>query len=254
MEIISQLSEPHFYIQLLSLSVLLIALEIDNMVFVTLLLQKLPLAKQQSLKWEILTGMIFLRFLLLVIANYLTSLDTVLFTLLNIDLTPKSLILIGGGLFLIISSIKEIHEKLEGPPKDPIKISKKPIFHIFLEILLINLIFSLDSVITAIGTSKSFLVMFISIFIALIITFSLMRQIGYFVKKHPTFKILAFSFMLLIGILLVTEAFHHPIPKGYIYFAMFFSAVVEFINIRVRERWQPVQLYDPESQMFQDEP
>jgi predicted tellurium resistance membrane protein TerC len=248
MELLSQLTQLEFYIQLLSLVVLLITMEIDNMVFITLLLQKLPESKQTFFRWWVLIGAFLMRILFILGANKLVSLDHRLFSISTIHFTSKHLFLLGGGLFLIISAVKEIHEKLEGPPKNVERFKTHSPSRILLHIFLVNLVFSLDSVITAVGIVQSSLVMVLSIFLALLVTFALMDQIGYFVKKHPTFKILAFAFLLLIGVLLVTEAFHHPIPKGYIYFAMFFSGIVEFINIRVREKWEPVQ-----SQRIKDE-
>lgn len=234
------LSNPQIWISLLTLTLLEIVLGIDNIIFISILSGKLPENQQAKARRLGLGLALFTRVLLLMSLAWVVKLDKPFFEKevmsFKLAVSGKDLILFLGGLFLIYKSVHEIHAKLEG--EDGEKSTKvAPSFSgVIVEILLMDIIFSLDSVITAVGMVKDIGVMIAAVVLAMIVMLIFVNQISEFVNRHPTIKVLALSFLILIGTMLVAEAFHQHVNKGYIYFAMAFAAVVEGVNIRVRSK------------------
>ena len=232
-------------VAIFSITLLLSSLNVDNVVFVALTSLKLPEKKRgQAITYSLIGSMVG-SLILLSIVGYLVKLTDPIISFWKVKLSVKDLTILAGGIFLLIKAVIEIHEKLEGEDEEAIDVKHKPLWKVLAEIFMLDMIFSLDSVLTAVGMTPHTIVAAISVILAIVIVYSFAKQIGKLVIKHPTLKVLALSFMLLIGILLLTESFHHPIPKGYIYFAMIFSLFVELINIRIRKRSKPVQLHIP---------
>jgi predicted tellurium resistance membrane protein TerC len=231
-------------IALLTLIGLEIVLGVDNIIFISILAGKLPKDKQNKARLTGLAAAMIMRILLLFSLSLIMKLTAPVFTLLGNDISGRDIILITGGLFLLGKSTFEIHEKLEGDEHDK-SVKKKAVsfFSVIIQIMILDIVFSLDSVITAIGMTDRLWIMVTAVVISVIFMMFTARSLSDFVHKHPTIKILALSFLLLIGVLLVAEGFDQHIPKGYIYFAMAFSVFVEMINIRIRDkRSVPVEL------------
>ena len=232
------IQSPQAWIGLATLSLLEIVLGIDNLIFISILSGKLPPEQRDRARKMGLSLALITRILLLCCLSWVMSLSNRLWdiSILGLPLpnSGKDLVLAVGGLFLIWKSTKEIHEKVEGhaestsPPKAPSFAS------VILQILLLDIVFSLDSVITAVGMSNQIPVMIAAVIFAMLVMLLFVNQIGAFVEKYPTIKVLALAFLILIGTLLLAEGFQQHISKGYIYFAMCFSVAVEVINIRVR--------------------
>lgn len=224
------------FIALLTLSTLEIVLGIDNIVFIAIVTGKLPREKQALARRIGLALAMLMRIVLLLAISWIMGLTQPLFTLpiLGHDLSGRDLILLVGGLFLIGKATFEIHDKLEGtghhhlPEKREVKFSS-----VIIQICLLDLVFSLDSVITAIGMAQSIAVMIIAVILAVLVMLIFAEPISAFIEKHPTLKMLALSFLLLIGVMLVAEGFGKHIEKGYIYFAMAFSLLVELLNLKI---------------------
>jgi len=234
---------PANLIALLTLTVLEIVLGIDNIVFISILSDKLP-GHQQSTgrKWGLGLALVT-RVLLLLSISWMVHLEDPLFTVIGLGVTGRDLILWVGGLFLIGKSTMEIHDKLEGKEhSQSAGKAKVTLASVVFQIGLLDIVFSLDSVITAVGMADEILVMIAAVVIAMGIMLAASDAISAFVNKHPTVKMLALSFLLLIGTNLLVEGFHAEIPKGYIYFAMAFSVFVEILNMKVREG-TPIQLH-----------
>lgn len=231
-------------IALITLVALEIVLGVDNIIFISILAGKIPKDKQNKARLTGLAAAMIMRILLLFSLSLIMKLTAPLFTVLGNEISGRDIILIIGGLFLIGKSTFEIHEKLEGDEHDK-SVKKKAVsfFSVIIQIMILDIVFSLDSVITAIGMTDMLWIMVTAVIISVIFMMFTARSLSDFVHKHPTIKILALSFLLLIGVLLVAEGFDQHIPKGYIYFAMAFSVFVEMINIRIREkRSSPVEL------------
>lgn len=244
------LTDPKIWISLLTLTVLEIVLGIDNLIFISILSGKLPAAQQRKARQTGLALALITRILLLCGLAWVVKLDRPFWTptILShkIAISGKDLILILGGLFLLAKSTYEIHEKLEGV--DGAKTAAlTPTFRgVIIQIMLLDIVFSLDSVITAVGMVKQVGVMITAVVVAMIIMLVFVNQISDFVDRHPTLKMLALSFLILIGAMLVAEGFHQHIPKGYIYFAMAFSVLVEMLNLRLRRApAAKVELHQP---------
>lgn len=245
---LSQLFTAEGLLSLLSLTVMEILLGIDNVIFVSIVMSRLP--KEQtskaSLIWMV-TG-IAMRIGLLFTLFYLIKGEQELFSLFGHAVALKDLIMLAGGLFLLVNSTLEIHNKLEGANeegKDAQKNLKKGFRAIMAQILIIDIVFSVDGIITAIGMANNIFIMSIAVIISMGIMFFYAPKIAVFIDKHPTFKILALSFLVLIAVLLVVEGIHVQkleLPKGYIYFAMAFSFAVELLNLRFRKKTNPVEL------------
>ena len=239
------LSSPETWIALLTLTALEIVLGIDNIIFISILAGRLP-EKQQKLGRQ--TGLVMAmvtRILLLFSLTWLTQLTTPLFSMFSYDISGRDLILITGGLFLLGKSTFEIHERLEGEEGHASQKVAPSLAGIIIQIMLLDIVFSLDSVITAIGMVDEIAIMITAVVISVAIMLLAAGPISSFVNDRPTLKILALSFLLLIGFTLVADGLGFHIPKGYIYFAMGFSVFVEVINLQVRAKTQPVQLRKP---------
>jgi predicted tellurium resistance membrane protein TerC len=233
------------WIALVTLTVLEIVLGIDNIVFISILAGRLPTESRARARKVGLTLAMLMRIALLLSITWVMRLTAPLFTVVGQDISGRDLILIVGGLFLLAKSTHEIHEKLEGEEGGGSAKVVASFGAIIVQIMLLDIVFSLDSVITAVGMAEDVAVMILAVIIAVGVMLVSAGAISDFVERHPTVKMLALSFLLLIGVSLVAEGFDQHIPKGYIYFAMFFSVFVEMINLRVRARTRPVHLHQP---------
>jgi len=244
------LTDPQIWISLLTLTLLEVVLGIDNLIFISILSGKLPAAEQAKARKVGLSLALITRILLLCSLAWLVSLDKPFWQarIFSWDLavSGKDLILLLGGLFLIAKSTKEIHEKLEGEDGAVTNHLAPTFVSVIIQILLIDIVFSLDSVITAVGMVKQIPVMIAAVIIAMIVMLIFVDQISAFVDRHPTIKMLALAFLILIGTMLVAEGCHQHVNKGYIYFAMAFSVGVEFLNIKLRSKQaKKVALHQP---------
>jgi predicted tellurium resistance membrane protein TerC len=235
------MTSPEAWIALASLTLLEIVLGIDNIVFISVLVGRLPTEQRQKARLIGLGLAMGMRILLLLLLAWIMGLSTTLFVLLDIEFSGRDLILIGGGLFLIAKATLEIHNALE-MDETPREVAGAGFFSVLAQIAIIDMVFSLDSVITAVGMAKDIEVMIIAVVLAVMVMMLSAKAIGEFVEDHPTVKMLALSFLVLIGVALLGEGIELEIPKGYIYFAMAFSLVVEMLNIRVRKARKPIQL------------
>jgi predicted tellurium resistance membrane protein TerC len=249
------ISSPEAWIALGALTLLEIVLGIDNIVFISILSNKLPASQQQLARRVGLGLALGGRILLLLSINWIMTLTAPLFDVLTHSVSGRDLILLVGGLFLIGKATTEIHEKLEGDDGDTDAATTATFAGVITQILLLDMVFSLDSVITAVGMADDVMVMIIAVTIAIVIMMLSAEGIADFIQAHPTVKMLALSFLLLIGVMLVAEGFDQHIPKGYIYSAMAFSLIVEMLNLRaVRadeedgEKPEPVHLHNPRLQ------
>ncbi len=240
------ITNPEIWISLVTVTVLEIVLGIDNIVFISILSGKLPEDQQAKARRLGLGLAMITRVLLLLSISYIMKLTVPLFEIFNHEVTGKALILGVGGLFLVYKSIKEIHEKMEGDEHDENEKKKKLSFSsVIIQILILDIVFSLDSVITAVGMADEVWVMIAAVIIAVLIMMFSADSVSKFVNKHPTVKMLALSFLILIGVSLMAESFDRGIPKQYIYFAMAFSVLVEMLNLRAKKKSQPIKLREP---------
>jgi predicted tellurium resistance membrane protein TerC len=239
------LTSPETWIALLTLTVLEIVLGIDNIIFISILAGKLPAGQQRRARRVGLALAMLMRIALLMSLAWIIRLTQPLFTILSQEISGRDLILIGGGLFLIAKSTHEIHEKLEGEEHGGDKRAAHTFTGVITQILLLDIVFSLDSVITAVGMARQLGVMIAAVVIAVVVMLFAADSISDFVHRHPTVKMLALSFLLLIGVSLLAEGFDQHVSKGYIYFAMGFSVFVEMLNLRLRARAKPLQLREP---------
>ncbi|MBX7120536.1 MAG: TerC family protein [Opitutaceae bacterium] len=230
------LADPQIWISLLTLTALEIVLGIDNIIFISILAGKLPKEKQKKARQTGLGLALITRLLLLAGIAWMAKLTTPLFHIHEFAISGRDLILLGGGLFLIAKSTYEIHEKLEGAGGHAVTTRAVSFAKVIVQIILLDIVFSLDSVITAIGMANQLWIMVTAVIIALGIMLAFAGVISDFVERHPTLKMLALSFLILIGVSLMAEGLHQHISKGYIYFAMAFSCAVEFINLKLRAR------------------
>lgn len=238
--------DPEIWIALLTLTALEIVLGIDNVIFISILASKLPKEQQVRASRIGLALAMIMRIGLLLSIAWIARLTFELFSVLGQSISGRDLILLGGGLFLIGKSTFEIHDKLEGKEGHAETNVKARFNSVIIQIMLLDMVFSLDSVITAVGMANQVAVMVTAIVIAVAVMQLSVNSIGNFVNEHPTIKMLALSFLLLIGFSLVVEGMHQHIPKGYIYFAMGFSVFVEFLNLRLRGKAaKPVHLHEP---------
>jgi len=238
------LTSPEAWIALVTLTVLEIVLGIDNIVFISILAGKLPAGDQQRARRLGLTLAMFTRILLLLSITWVMRLTAPLFTLVGRDFSGRELILFVGGLFLLWKSTREIHDSLEGPEREGARQGKgvAGFGGVLVQIALLDIVFSLDSVITAVGMARHLGVMIAAIVAAVGVMLLAAGAISRFVHRHPTVKMLALSFLLLIGVTLVAEGLGQHVSKGYVYFAMGFSLLVEILNQRAARRGAPVRL------------
>lgn len=234
------LADPNAWMALLTLTALEIVLGIDNIIFIAILVQKLPKEVQKKARLIGLSLAMILRIGLLFSLTLIMSLTSPVFTILANEISGRDIILLLGGLFLLAKSTLEIHEKIEDSEHETqlgkSKKSNGKFLSIIIQILLLDLVFSIDSVVTAIGMANDIQIMIIAVVIAVIFMMIFIERISNFVEKHPTIKVLALSFLMLIGLALIGDGLDMHIPKGYIYFAMAFSIFVEVINIKIRQK------------------
>ncbi|MBA3681237.1 MAG: TerC family protein [Bacteroidetes bacterium] len=220
-------------VALISLIALEVILGIDNIIFISILADKLPEEQRNKLRIWGLTLAMLIRLALLGILSWILKLDTVLFTLFNIGFSGKSIILLLGGLFLLYKSTKEIIHKTEsGLEDEKIKTKTGNFKKLLSEIIILDLVFSIDSIITAVGMVQELWIMYTAVIIAVTIMLFASKPISTFIQKHPSFKILAICFLMMIGISLIAEGLHFKIPKGYIYFSMAFAFLVDFVQLK----------------------
>jgi predicted tellurium resistance membrane protein TerC len=242
-ETVSWIADPQAWVALATLAALEIVLGIDNIIFISILVARLPEEKRQRARVIGLGLAMGMRILLLLSLAWVMGLTRPLFELFGYAISGRDMILLGGGLFLLVKSTFEIHGSLEGEEHHAEAKAAASFAKILAQIAILDIVFSLDSVITAVGMAQDVAVMIIAVVLAVLVMMFAARPIGDFVDRHPTLKMLALSFLILIGVTLIAEGLHFHIPKGYIYFAMAFSVGVEILNIRVRRRRAaPVQL------------
>jgi predicted tellurium resistance membrane protein TerC len=239
------LTDPQIWIALATLTFLEIVLGVDNVIFISILSGKLPADQQPRARRLGLLGAMVTRVMLLFSLAWIIRLTEPWFTVVGQEISGRDLILIGGGLFLLGKSTYEIHDKLEGEEGHASNRVAASFASVIVQIMLLDIVFSLDSVITAVGMVDELWVMIAAVMISVGIMMASAEAISAFVHRHPTVKMLALSFLLLIGMSLILEGFDQHIRKGYIYFAMGFSVFVEMINIRIRGKGDPVHLRQP---------
>ena len=242
---IELLTSPDAWIAFLTLTALELVLGIDNIIFISILVDKLPPASRELARRIGLFLAMFMRIGLLLVLAWIVGLTEPLFTVLQQEISGRDLILITGGLFLLWKSAGEIHQLMEGETEKTSS-AVRPVFSvIILQIIIIDLVFSLDSIITAVGMVDQIEVMVAAVITSVGLMMLFAKAIGNFVSAHPTIKMLALSFLMVVGVVLLADGFGYHVPKGFVYFAMAFSLAVEMLNIRMRKRSaKPVELHD----------
>jgi len=238
------LTDPQAWIAFATLTALELVLGIDNIIFISILVDKLAPAQRERARRIGLFMAMFMRIGLLLVLAWIVGLVAPLFTVFSHAISGRDLILILGGLFLIWKSTGEIHQSLEGAEEHATGVVKATFTAVILQIMVVDLVFSLDSIITAVGMVDDLPVMIAAVVVSVALMMLFAGPIGRFVSDHPTIKMLALSFLVVVGVVLVAEGFGHHVPKGYVYFGMAFSLGVEMLNIRMRKRsGKPVQLH-----------
>jgi len=230
------ISSPEAWIAFATLTALELVLGIDNIIFISILVDKLPLDKREIARRIGLFMAMFMRIGLLLVLSWIVGLVEPMLTVLGHEVSGRDAILLLGGLFLIWKSTTEIHQTLEGAEDQQASQSQHTLFSVIFQIMLIDLVFSLDSIITAVGMVDRVEIMIAAVMTSVGLMMVFARGIGEFVSNHPTIKMLALSFLVVVGVVLIAEGFEHHIPKGYVYFAMAFSVCVEMLNIRLRKK------------------
>ena len=231
--------EPDTWVALLTLTFLEIVLGIDNIIFISLVAGKVPEENQKRARLGGLTIALVMRILLLLSITWIIGLKDPVLNLWGFDLSWRDIILIAGGIFLLVKSTLEIHHKVEGQEENPAAGGKSKTISFttaIIQIVLLDLVFSFDSILTAVGLTDEIILMIIAVVVAIIVMMIFAKPVGEFVNKHPTIQILALSFLILIGVMLIVEGAHYHVPKGYIYFAVFFSLAIEMLNMRYRKK------------------
>jgi predicted tellurium resistance membrane protein TerC len=239
------ITQPETWIAFLTLVALELVLGVDNVIFISILASKLPQNQQQSARRTGIMLAVVTRILLLLSLSWIIGLTEPLFPVLGFEISGRDLVLIAGGLFLLWKSVNEIHQKLEGEEGRATAKVAAAFWSVIIQIMLLDIVFSLDSVITAVGMVDELSIMIAAVVIAAVVMVFTATPLANFVERHPTIKMLALSFLLLIGFTLIVEGLHQHIPKGYIYFAMGFSVFVEMLNLRLRGAAKPVSLHEP---------
>ena len=239
------LTDPQAWLAFLTLTALELVLGIDNVIFISILVDKLPEAKRAFTRRLGLFLAMFMRLGLLFALSWLVGLTAPFFAVLGQEISGRDLILIAGGLFLIWKSTKEIHQLLEGEAGEASAAVRATVGAVVAQIAVIDLVFSLDSIITAIGMVDEIKVMVAAVVVSVALMMAFAGAIGRFVSSRPTIKMLALAFLFMIGLVLIADGFDHHVPKGYVYFAMAFSILVEMLNMRVRRKARPVELHEP---------
>ena len=242
------LTDPQMWIAFATLTALELVLGIDNIIFISILVDKLPAERREFARKIGLFGAMFMRIGLLLILSWIVGLTAPLFTLpvMDVPISGRDLVLILGGLFLLWKSVGEIHESMEGAEGSASSAVKATFAAVIMQIMVVDLVFSLDSIITAVGMVDEIAVMIAAVIASVGLMMVFAGPIGRFVSAHPTVKMLALAFLVVVGVVLIAEGFGHHVPKGYVYTAMAFSLVVEMLNIRMRKRSaHPVKLHSP---------
>ncbi len=243
---IELLLSPEVWIAFFTLTALELVLGIDNIIFISILVDKLPREQQELARRIGLFLAMFMRIGLLLLLSWIIGLTAPVLTVLGHEISGRDLILIGGGLFLIWKSTGEVHQLLEGETGEASRQVAASFAGVIAQIMVIDLVFSLDSIITAVGMVSQVEVMIAAVVASVGLMMVFAASIGRFVSNHPTIKMLALSFLVVVGVVLIADGFGHHVPKGYIYFAMAFSVCVEMLNIRLRKKAaKPVELHEP---------
>ena len=245
METLTALLDPALIVAFLTLTGLELVLGIDNVIFISILVDRLPEHLREKARKIGLFFAMFMRIGLLLVLSWIVGATEPLATIFGKGISPRDLILLGGGVFLLWKSTHEIHQLLEGEEGEDAKSVKSTFAAIIFQIIIIDLVFSLDSIITAVGMVDEVAVMIAAVIASVGLMMFFASYIGKFVTAHPTIKMLALSFLLVIGLTLTLEGFGNHVPKGYIYFAMAFSLAVEVLNLRLRRKRRPVRLREP---------
>lgn len=233
------------WIAFVTLTALELVLGIDNIIFISILVDRVPEKRREFARRLGLFLAMFMRIALLFLLSWLIGLTAPLFTVLSQEISGRDLILIGGGLFLLWKSTKEIHHLLEGENGETVSVKAAGFTAVIIQIILIDMVFSFDSIITAVGMVDKLAVMIAAVVASVGLMMAFAPAIGEFVGAHPTIKMLALSFLVVVGVVLIADGFGHHVPKGYIYFAMAFSVAVEMLNMRLRRRLAaPVPVWD----------
>ena len=235
-------SQPEAWIALLTLTFLEIVLGIDNIIFISIVSNKLPESRQKRTRNLGLLFALVFRIALLFGITYIIGFSQPLFSVFGFDISGRDLILIAGGLFLLAKSTSEIHHKLEGDAGEHNVKAKATVSAVIFQIIMLDAVFSIDSILTAVGLTEHVIIMIIAVIISIGSMMLFAGPVSRFINNHPTLQMLALSFLILIGFMLIVEGLHVHVPKGYIYFAVFFSVVVEILNMRLRKKAKPVQL------------
>lgn len=240
------LTNPQAWIALATLTALELVLGIDNIIFISILVDKLPREKRELARRIGLAMAMLMRIGLLLVLAWIVGLVAPLFTVLGQEISGRDLILIVGGLFLVWKATNEIHGSLEGEEGEASSAVKATFTAVILQIMVIDLVFSLDSIITAVGMVDDVRIMIAAVILSVALMMLFARAIGEFVSAHPSIKMLALSFLVVVGVVLIAEGFDNHVPKGYVYFAMAFSVAVEMLNIHARKKKaKPVELHSP---------
>ena len=245
---IELLSNPQAWMAFLTLTALELVLGIDNIIFISILVDKLPQAQREVARRIGLALALIMRIGLLLVLSWIIGLTEPMLTVFGQAITGRDLILIAGGLFLVYKSTHEIHQLLEGEAGSQSSAVRASMAAVIGQIMVIDLVFSLDSIITAVGMVDRIEIMIAAVIVSVILMVLFAPAIGRVVSDHPTLKMLALSFLMVVGVVLIADGFEHHVPKGYVYFAMAFSVAVEVLNIRMRTRrakTAPVQLREP---------
>ncbi len=242
---IELLSDPQVWIAFLTLTALELVLGIDNIIFISILVDKLSKERRDLARRLGLFLAMFIRIGLLFLLSWIVGLTEPLFSVFRQEISGRDLILIGGGVFLLWKSTKEIHQLLEGAKGEASTAVRAVFSAVILQIMIIDIVFSFDSIITAVGIADRVEVMIAAVIVSVLLMMAFAGGIGQVVAAHPTIKMLALAFLLVIGVVLIADGFDHHIPKGYVYFAMAFSVAVEMLNIRMRKRAvRPAELHE----------
>ena len=245
MEIFALLTNPELWIAFVTLTALELVLGVDNIIFISILVDRLPREGRERTRRIGLFFAMFMRIALLLLLSWIVGATEPLFSVFGQPISPRDIILIGGGIFLIWKSTQEIHQLLEGEEGGESKEVAPTFWAVVSQIMIIDLVFSLDSIITAVGMVNNIPVMIAAVIASVGLMMLFAPVIGNFVSDHPTVKMLALSFLLVVGMALVADGLGHHVPKGYIYFAMAFSLAVEMLNLRLRKhRGRPVNLHE----------
>lgn len=239
-------TDPQVWIAFLTLTALELVLGIDNVIFISILVDKLPLERRDLARRIGLFLAMFMRIGLLLVLSWIVGMTEPLFSLLRNEISGRDLVLISGGLFLLWKSTNEIHQLLEGEAGEASAAVRATFTGVILQIAIVDLIFSLDSIVTAVGMVDQLEVMIAAVIVSVLLMMAFAGAIGRIVSEHPTIKMLALAFLVVIGVVLIADGFDHHVPKGYVYFAMAFSVAVESLNLRMRKRKvRPAELHEP---------